>query len=570
MKNILNFSNVNCRHCYKCIRYCPVKAIKMQQDQAYIVEDLCIGCGTCFKICPQDSKKIKSDLGEVKEYIKLGYKVVASIAPSFVADLNGVDYEKFITALKKIGFYKIEETVVGAKMVTDMYNQYIKENKQDVYITSCCPTINYYITKYHEQVSKYLIPVQSPMIAHGKYLKYKYGQDIKVVFIGPCMSKKYEALDIENRGIVDKVLTFEEVFSLIKKNGIDINSVDKSEFDNKPLGEICLFPIEEGIKLNSKEIDMINVCGIDNINNLIDSIKKEELDNIFIELTSCSGSCMGGIGFKNKKGIHYRKDKIRKYTKSRVLHETYLEELRNEYKNIDISKKFQEKKLEIKKPEEFEIRDILISIGKKTIKDELNCGACGYDTCRDKAIAVYKGLAEPYMCMPYMKDRVEALSNVIFEVSPNYIVIIGEDFKIIDINNSMIDVINKEKKDIIGSYIGDYMDITYFVDALYNKTSVSSKKLKWKEYDKDLTGNIIYLREHRAIIGIYNDITSEENQKKMFREVKINTINTAQDVIEKQMRVAQEIASLLGETTAETKVVLTKLKELAMKGDEEY
>ncbi|SHJ60532.1 [Fe-Fe] hydrogenase large subunit C-terminal domain-containing protein [Tepidibacter formicigenes] len=569
MKNILNFSNVNCKHCYKCIRHCPVKAIKMEKDKAYIVEDLCIGCGGCFKVCPQDSKKIKSDLGQVKEYIKLGYKVVASLAPSFIADLEGIDYKKFITALKEIGFYKVEETIVGAKIVADMYKKYISNNKQKIYISSCCPTINYFITKYHGGISKYLIPVQSPMIAHGKYLKEKYGQDIKVVFIGPCISKKYEALDFENRGIIDKVLTFEECFNLIKELEIDINFLSESDFDNKPLGDICLFPIEEGIELDLDNINKIKVSGLDNVKDLIESINNNELENVFIEMNSCSGSCIGGIGFKNKKGIYYRQNKVKEYTKKRVLHETFLDEVREIYRNIDLNKKFEEEKLKFKDPQEYEIRDILISMGKKTVKDELNCGACGYDTCREKAIAVYRGLAEPHMCMPYMKDRVEALSNVIFEVTPNYIVIIGENFKIIDINNSMARVINKERKELIGEYIGDYIDISDFIDILCNKTSILSKKIKWKEFNKDIIGNMIYLKEHRAIIGIYSDITNEENQKKKFREVKINTINTAQNIIEKQMRVAQEIASLLGETTAETKVILTRLKELAMKGDEE-
>ncbi len=569
MKNILNFSNVNCKHCYKCIRYCPVKAIKMEKDQAYIVEDLCIGCGNCFKRCPQDAKKIKSDLGEVKEYIKLGYKVVASIAPSFVGDLNELDYGLFLSALKKIGFYKVEETIVGAKMITEEYKKYINENKQEIYISTCCPTINYFITKYHGEMSKYLIPVESPMIAHGKYLKEKYGQDTKVVFIGPCISKKYEALEVNNRGIIDKVLTFEEVLNWIEKNKINMSTLEESDFDNPPLGDICLFPIEEGLNINSTEIDTMKVSGLYNTTNLIESIEKGELKNVFIELNACRGSCVGGIGFKNKKGIHYRQKKVKDYTRGRDLNESFLKELKNTYESIDLSKEFKKEELKLKKPEEWEIRDILISIGKKTVKDELNCGACGYDTCREKAIAVYRGLAEPDMCMPYMKDRLEALSGVIFEITPNYIVIVGEDFKIIDINRSMTEVINKDRKELIGSYIGDYIDINYFINALYNRRDVLSKRMSWKECNKELIGNIINLKEHNALIGIYSDITSEENQKEKFKEVKINTINTAQRVIEKQMRVAQEIASLMGETTAETKVILTRLKELAMKGDEE-
>ena len=454
---------------------------------------------------------------------------------------------------------------MGAFIIKNEYEKFIEENKQKIYISTCCPSINYYISKYHEELKPYLIKLQSPMIAHGRYLKQKYGSDIKTVFIGPCISKKNEAIQTENRGSIDRVVRFDEIFNYIKSKSIDINSLEETDFDNDPLGPITLFPIEKSLSMN---MSSISVSGMDNVKDLMQSIKKEEISNLFIELNSCTGSCVGGIGFKNKKGIHYRQTKVIEYAKLRNTSDDILEKIRLDFGYINLKKDFDDIKLNQQIPEEMKIREILISIGKKTIKDELNCGACGYDTCRDKAIAVVRGLAEPYMCIPYMKDRVEALSNVIFEVSPNYIVIVGEDFKIIDINSAMIDVIQKDKKDIIGAYIGDYIDIGQYIDVLYDKNTVIYKKFKWKEFDKDLTGNVIHLKEHRAIIGIYNDVTSEENQKKMFKEVKLNTINTAQNVIEKQMRVAQEIASLLGETTAETKVILTRLKELAMKGDE--
>ncbi|CAH2212343.1 [Fe-Fe] hydrogenase large subunit C-terminal domain-containing protein [Tepidibacter aestuarii] len=567
MNDILNFSNVNCKNCYKCIRECPVKAIKIENDKAYIVEELCIGCGKCFKACPQDSKKMMSDLGQVKEYIKLGYKVVASVAPSSVADLENMNYKKFIGALKKIGFYKVEETIVGAKIVTEEYENYIKNNKQKIYISSCCPTINYLITKYHEKVVKYLMPIDSPMIAHGKYLKKIYGEDIKVVFIGPCISKKYESLDDDSFEVIDKVISIQECISLI--NNIDIKNIEENEFDNKPLGDISLFPVEEGMIFNMGNIDKIKVSGMDNVKNLINSIENNELTNVFIELNSCMGSCVGGIGFKHDRGIHYRKNKVKQYTQGRTLDEEYLNDIRGVFENLSLEKEFKSYGIKFDDPTEYEIREILVSIGKKTVKDELNCGACGYDTCKDKAIAVYRNLAQRHMCMGYMKDRVEAVSNVIFEATPNYIVIVSHDFRIMDINNSMANVIKKSKEELIGEYIGDYIDIKHFIDVLYNKNDIISKKLKWKEYNKDLQGSIVSLNEHRALLGIYIDITKEENQRKRIKEVKLNTINTAQDVINKQMRVAQEIASLMGETTAETKVILTKLKELAMKGEEE-
>lgn len=564
MKNILNFANANCRHCYKCIRHCPVKAIKMEENQAQIIEGLCVGCGMCFSICPQNAQQIKSDMSEVKEYLNRGYKVVASLDPTYISEVRE-DKGRFINALKKMGFMAVEETTTGFLKMKNEYEKYMKESSKEFFISSDCPTVRYIVTKYYTDYVENLIPIKSSFLIHGKYLKEKYGSDVKVVYIGPCISKKYEVTEDENKSFVNKIISFEEILDAIERMGIRLDMIGEEELDTPKMGQYSTYEIENDIIYDTNGKKRIQAHGMKAVMGIFESIDRDELSNVFLDMRACEDGCVGCLGFKEKRGTRSRSLYMNKVFNEEM---EDVKDIEEKLLEMDASHEYVSENIDLGYPQEEEIKQVMEDMGKMTVRDELNCGACGYDTCRDKAVAVIRQMAEIEMCMPYMKDRSDDLSNAIFSITPNYIIILGDDFNIIDVNKSMLNVMGLKKRDVIGKYVGEFMDIEDFVNALYENEDVYGKKTHWEKYDKELLGNIIYVKEHKAVVAIYNDVTDEEHQRIMMQEVKLNTIETAQRVIDKQMRVAQEIASLMGETTAETKVILTQLKKLMEKGSD--
>ena len=397
MSNI-NFSKADCKNCYKCLRSCPVKAIKFENQQATIDEERCIECGHCLTICPQNAREIKSDLENVKKAINCGEKVIASLAPSF-AGFFDVQQGKVVSALKRLGFSIIEETAVGAEVVAELYNEYIRVNKQDVYITTACPSANYLVEKYFKQLIPNLIPRVSPMIAHGKLLKDKFGEDSFVVFIGPCLAKKSEVASYSKENIIQAVLTFDELNSWITEVGIEIHELEQEEFNINPYSKGQGFPIGGGIieamggKLQQSSLNVITVSGMEECIEVFNSIKSGDLKGVLIEASACKGSCIGGPVMVNNGGNYYAKlTKIRKYIKSR---KNYNDVINTKIpKNINFSTGFIEKSVEKIIATEEEITVIMKEMGKYELKDELNCGVCGYNTCRIKAQAVFEGMAE--------------------------------------------------------------------------------------------------------------------------------------------------------------------------------
>ena len=408
MSNI-NFSKADCRNCYKCLRSCPVKAIKFEHEQATIDEERCIECGHCLTICPQKAREIKSDINTVKEAIKNGIKVVASLAPSF-AGFFDVNPGKVVSALKNLGFSIVEETAVGAEIVSQLYNDYIKENKQDAYITTSCPSANYLVEKYFKEIIPFLIPTVSPMIAHGKLLKNKFGQDTFVVFIGPCLAKKSEFQDYSKEGIINAVLTFDELNSWIEELGIEIGQQEEVKFNANPYSKGQGFPLGGGIieamgeKVKGSQLSVITVSGMEACIEVFNSIKSGDLKEVLVEASACDGSCIGGpVMINNGENYYTKLKRVRRYIKSR---ENYNDPKDTQVpKHIDFAREFKEKQVKKNIATEEEIIAIMKKMGKYELKDELNCGVCGYNTCRIKAQAVFEGMAETDMCLHYMRTK---------------------------------------------------------------------------------------------------------------------------------------------------------------------
>lgn len=567
--SILNFSKANCKNCYKCLRACPVKAIKIKNEQAEIVEDLCIGCGQCLIICPQNARQIKSDLQEIKNAIKDKKRVIASLAPSYVGAFDMCNVGQMSAALKSLGFAYVEETAIGAEVVADLYKEYVRGGQYENLITSCCPSANYLVEKYFPRLSKYLIPVVSPMLAHGKILKHLYGMDSYVVFIGPCTAKKIESLNFQHKGTIDAVLTFEELSKWLDEENIILYNLNPQPFDQKSFKRGSAFPLEGGVissfmKDQEEKYEVIKVDGIEQCMKIFQSMENGSVERVCVEVNTCRGSCIGGPGMpKNEKDFYRRQKKIKEYTKNK---EDSLRYTNFKIENkINFSKKFIDRKIKKQKASEEEIQYILKKIGKYEPTDELNCGGCGYNTCREKAQAVFEGMAELNMCLPFMRSKAELLTNVIFENSPNIIMLIDEEMRVKEFNPTAERIFKIKADEIKDKPISVILDENLFLSVKESRKNLIGQKAFLPEYNVVLLQSILYLEKQNLLLAIMTNATSEEKHKKELKRVKENTIEAAQKVIEKQMRVAQEIASLLGETTAETKVILTKLKQIALK-----
>lgn len=559
--DIINFKKANCKNCFKCLRECPVKAIGFKNGQAEILTENCLICGHCLNVCPQNAKKVRNDVGAVKAVIASGKKVIASVAPSFIAAFPYKTLPQFEQVLKALGFSEAQETSVGAAAVTREYERLLSACNTPVLISTACPTIVRLVEKYYPEALTYLADTVSPMTAHARMIKKEMG-DVSVVFIGPCISKKDEAT--WDSDAVDYALTFEELEGWIKEAGV---SVDTKVPDTGKAGNVQkarFYPVPGGIiKSLSKirpDVSYISISGISKCRDVLEKLVEGNLHGYFIEMSACEDSCISGPHMlKPAGGIIESIREVTEYSQSETGSDF------PDMEGIDLHRSFKIQPAPNQQPGEMAIAEILAKTGKKCPQDELNCGACGYSTCREKAIAVYQGKAELNMCMPYMRERAEFISDNVIAFTPNAIIVLDSFLNIQAYNQAAanmfgIDSVHRYK----GSYIGELTESSLYEEALIRKKNILDKRIYLFKNDKYVELSVIYVPEHNIIFGLYKDLTEERIQTEKLNKVKIHTIETADRVIEKQMRIAQEIAMLLGESTAETKIALTKLKETMM------
>ena len=554
MPNCLTLKKSNCKNCYKCIRHCPVKAIRFSGNQAHIIGNECILCGQCFVVCPQNAKQIVDETEKVRVLLQSGNPVVVSLAPSFVANYDGVGINAMRDALQKLGFYDVEETAIGATIVKKEYERMLKEDERDIIITSCCHSINLLIQKYFPAELEYLADVVSPMQAHCMDIKKRF-PNAKTVFIGPCVSKKDEAEHYE--GIVDAVLTFEELTQWLKEANIEL----KKEIDSDPESRARFFPTTGGIlKTMTQDAPGYTYLALDGVENCIDALKDIESGKIhkcFIEMSACVGSCIGGPVMEK----YHRTSAVKDYiTVSNYAGEKDFDVLQPN--SVELSKQFEFIEHRLQQPSETEIFNVLRQMGKFKPSDELNCGSCGYNTCREKAIAICQGKAEISMCLPFLKDKAESFSDTIVKNTPNGLIVLNEELEVQQINEAARKIINvRSSTDILGDQVIRIMDPTDFMEVRNTGRDIRNKMVYLPEYKRYVEQSVIYDKDSHLLIGIMRDVTDEQTEREKKESISRQTVEVADKVVDKQMRIVQEIASLLGETAAETKIALAKLKE---------
>ena len=553
MSNCLTLKKSNCKSCFRCVRKCPVKAIRFSGNQAHIIGNECILCGNCVVQCPQNAKEIADGIEKVRVLIQSGDPVVVSLAPSFIANYDGVGIESMRRALKKLGFHDVEETAIGATIVKNEYERMIKEEERDMIITSCCHSINLLIQKRFPECLEYLADVMSPMQAHCSDIK-KRMPEAKTVFVGPCVAKKDEADYYE--GIVDAVLTFEELNKMLADDGVKL----EAEIDSDEKSRARFFPTTGGVlKTMAQDAPGYTYIAIDGVENCMTALKDiadGKVHKCFIEMSACIGSCINGpVMTRAKKPIISDYLKVANYAGERDFDVEQPEA-------AFLKKNFSAIEHKLAMPSENEIMSVLRQMGKFKPSDELNCGTCGYNSCRDKAIAVIHGKAEISMCLPFLKDKAESFSDTIVKNTPNGLLVLNENLEVQQINNSARKIMNiRSASDVLGEPVIRILDPTLFSQVKSSGRSIRNRRTYLAEYKKYVEQTIVYDTDSRMLIAIMRDVTDEVEAQEKKESISRQTVEVADKVVEKQMRIVQEIASLLGETAAETKIALTKLKE---------
>lgn len=566
--SIIGLKKSNCRHCYKCVKVCPVKSVKIEDEQAKIIERDCILCGSCLSACPQNAKTLFSDVERVQSFIQAGERVVVSLAPSFPGSFRLKQREQLAAAIKRLGFFGCGETSDGAAYVTAEYDRLLAQGDGRAMITTCCPAVNDLVEKYYPDLVGHMAPVITPMIAHGKLLKERFGRDTRVVFVGPCIAKKGEMADIRHDSQVDAVLTFGDLDEWFRREGIVPAELEPEPFLNLDTQILRLYPVAGGIletlrvRGANPSVEYLAVDGVERCKEMLETIRAGGMEGCFIEMNACSGGCVNGpVRVREAHSSFAAEVDIRRDGRAhRGYPETPIP--------IEMHKTFMDRSAKADLPSPEVVKDLLHRIGKDSPEQELNCGACGYASCRDKVIAVYQGKAELNMCVPYMRERAESLANYVLAETPNATVIVDNDLNIVEYNASAEKLFGKPRHEVLGHGLYELIDVSDFLDVLEHKRSIANKKVAYGEYGITTEQNIVYIDNNAMAMGIFKDITQEEKAKAEKHQLRMETVDMAQKVIDKQMIAAQQIASLLGETTAETKVTLSKLKQLMIRGDD--
>ena len=557
--NPIYTEKTECQDCYKCLRQCPVKAIRIHDAHAQVMPDMCIMCGKCVDLCPVGAKKVRNDVDKVMNLLSGETDIHVSLAPSALSEFKDIGMQRLITALKKAGFKSVSETAIGAEIVNREIAENYKSDESQVSITSACPSVVKYISKYKSEYSDNIMPMLSPVLAHCKFLKSRYDEDIKIVFISPCIAKKSEA--DEHPELLDLALTFTELRELLSSKAINPKYIqpDDENFEPEMAGDGAFYPIEGGSLRGLEKLlpenreNMISCSGMDSIRAMLDNLDISEFDEkIILEMLGCNGGCINGPLARSRNNLSSS------YT---IISDANQRKQNIEYAGeLNIFQHYSKEAIQEGKYSRESINTTLREIGKYSESDELNCSSCGYDNCRDFARALIAGKAEKTMCISYMKQLAQKKTNALMKAIPAGVVIVNEDLKIVDSNRNFAQICGKDAEMVYDAKPG-------MEGALLNKVSpfknefnkIFNNDQDIIEKDKKIGNNVYHLsifniEKHRIAGGIIQDITDPAVKKTVI-------IKKAKKVIENNLKTVQKIAYLLGENASETEIMLNSIVE---------
>jgi iron only hydrogenase large subunit-like protein/nitrogen-specific signal transduction histidine kinase len=410
-----------CRVCYTCVRECPAKAIRITEGRAEIIVERCLACGNCVRVCSQHAKQAASSIDSIMTILQSGSPIAACVAPSFPAEFEEIDYRQLVGMLRRLGFSSVHEVAFGADLVAKEYRKLVEDNKGKRYIATTCPSIVAYVERYHPDLVSSLAPIVSPMVATGRFMRRLYGNNTKIVFIGPCIAKKGEAASENLESAIDGVLMFAELRHLFITKNIKPDDVEPSEFDLPHPGSGSLFPVSRGMLQAagiSEDLLTGEVVAADGRTSFTEAIKEfgqGHLDANLLEVLCCHG-CIMGAGMTSTKPLFHRRSLISQSVRDRMNHTDMIlwRENLEKFSGLDLHRTYVPDDRRLEPPADDDLKTVLARMGKFEPEDELNCGACGYETCREHAIAICKGFAESEMCLPY---TIEQLKNTVSKLN---------------------------------------------------------------------------------------------------------------------------------------------------------
>lgn len=557
------FTNkARCRDCNRCVRVCPVKAIRITGGQAFVEPERCISCGTCIRECPQGAKSFRNDVA-LAERLAVSGAAAASLAPSFPAEFEAWELKRLPSALRRLGFTHVSETAVGAYFSALKTRELLAEEPERTVFCSACPALVNYVEMYRPADTGLLAAAVSPMVAHARHLREKLGPSVPLVFIGPCVTKKAEAEREEYRGLIDCVLTFSELREWLTLREIDLKDCEESGFDEQPAGASRFYPLEGGglrtaaVSIDPLDVDTLLVSGFTEINEALDAARADSSPRL-VEPLFCRHGCIAGPGMSRRHNVYERRAAVLEWAAAR-------EDTSGEEKLPAGLDAVYHPRIALHDP--VEITDemaarVLERTGQVREEDRLNCGACGYGSCRERAEAVIRGLAEPEMCIPYMRRLAEQRKDRIIETSPNGIVILDGRLQILSTNPAFRRFFLCSEA-ICGRHISTLMDPEPFERLASGREEKVEMTAQHQRYNLVCRQILYRLPGEDQFVGIFVNITgSRESQEKLER-LREQTFQQARELLEHQIGTAQEIARFLGESTARGQVLVENILRLA-------
>lgn len=547
-----------CQDCFKCVRNCPAKAIKVEHNSAVVIPELCVACGRCVDTCPAGAKHIRNDTGRVRQLLKLNRRVVVSLAPSYVSEFPGVRPEQLATALRQLGFAGVSETALGAEQVSAHVRNLLTRNREPrLLVSSACPTAVAMLARFAPHLAQFITPVVSPLLAHGRLLKGWLGNDTNVVFMGPCIAKKMESDG--HSSLLDAALTFNDLREWLAEQGIEdaLNGLPDTPLIPHRAQGGALYPVDGGMIAGIRDehrgldAEFMSFSGLTQILEGLKGLDQRPLRKpLFLEVLACEGGCINGPCTKEKGCTVGKRLDVLTAVPSPVIPAA------DETIGMDMS--IEIKPPDDRRPSETLIREALRNVGKTSSADEMNCGGCGYESCREFAVALIQHKAEPAMCVSYMRRLAQNKASALIHAMPAGVVIADEQLRIVECNRAFAELSGSESTiaydacpGMEGVALGKMLKET----ALFRHVLTSGQAIAHRDIrigNRLCQATIFTVEPQRLIGAVMADVTQPAIQRGQ-------VIRKAQDVIRKNLATVQQIACLLGENAAESEMILNSI-----------